>query len=114
MVASVPLGRASLTLLAVSLTGAAAGMVFKGGTDLATLIAPAKDRGKLISAYYVACYLGGFSVPLLLIGLLSDLLGLTTALGFLTVIAALGALWTSAIGLRSVGALSRQTNATPE
>jgi len=102
MVLSVPLGTASLTLIAVSLTGAAAGMVFKGGVDLATLIAPPQDRGKLISSYYVACYLGGFSVPLLVIGLLSDLLGLTTALGFLTAIAALGTAWTWGIGLRSV------------
>ena len=110
VVISAPLGSAALTLAAVALTGAAAGMVFKGGTDLCTLIAPAEDRGKLISSYYVACYLGGFSVPLLVIGLLSDLIGLTGALGCLTAIAFLSAVWTSRVGLRSVGAL----HAAPE
>ena len=61
-------------------TGAAAGLVFKGGIDLCTQIAPVQDRGKLLSSYYVACYLGGFSVPLLVIGVLSDVIGLTAAL----------------------------------
>ena len=55
---------------AVAATGAAAGLVFKGGLDLCTQIAPPEDRGKLISSHYVACYLGGFSVPLLVIGAL--------------------------------------------
>ena len=48
-------GRAALA--AVAATGAAAGLVFKGGLDLCTQIAPVEDRGKLISSYHVACYL---------------------------------------------------------
>jgi hypothetical protein len=89
----------------VAATGAAAGLVFKGGLDLCTQIAPVEDRGKLISSYYVACYLGGFSVPLLVIGALSDLMGLTTALAILSATAALGAAWTWAVGLRSLSGL---------
>lgn len=107
IVASAPLGSPALTLTAVAVTGAAAGMAFKGGADLVTLIAPPQDRGKLISAYYVACYLGGFSVPLLVIGVLSDIIGLSSALVLLSLVAALGAAWTWIIGLRSVRGLRR-------
>jgi hypothetical protein len=100
--AGAPLESTPLTLLSVAATGGAAGLVFKGGTDLATLIAPIADRGKLISSYYVACYLGGFSVPLLVVGVLSDLIGLTAALAVLSGVAAIGAAWTWGIGLRSL------------
>jgi MFS family permease len=105
VVAAAPAESAALALAAVAATGAAAGLVFKGGLDLCTQIAPLEDRGKLISSYYVACYLGGFSVPLLLIGALSDLIGLTAALAVLSGAAALGAAWTWAVGLRSLSGL---------
>lgn len=105
VVAAAPLESVSLALVAVSATGAAAGLVFKGGLDLCTRIAPVADRGKLLSSYYVACYLGGFSVPLLVIGVLSDLIGLTAALACLSVAAALGAAWTRGVGLRSLAGL---------
>lgn len=109
VVLSAPVGSVALTLVSVAVTGAAAGMVFKGGADLVTLIAPVEDRGKLFSAYYVACYLGGFSVPLLVIGVLSDLIGLTLALLVLSIAAGLGAAWTWAVGLRSLAGLGRPT-----
>lgn len=102
VVVSAPLESASLALAAVAATGAAAGLVFKGGLDLCTRIAPIQDRGKLLSSYYVACYLGGFSVPLLVVGILSDLVGLTTALACLSAAAAAGAAWTGLVGLRSL------------
>jgi MFS family permease len=106
IVVAAPAESAPLALVAVSATGAAAGLVFKGGVDLCTQIAPIEDRGKLISSYYVACYLGGFSVPLLVIGVLSDLIGLTGALACLSAAAALGAGWTWAVGLRSLAGLA--------
>jgi predicted MFS family arabinose efflux permease len=105
VVAAAPLESVALALVAVSATGAAAGLVFKGGLDLCTRIAPIEDRGKLLSSYYVACYLGGFSVPLLVIGVLSDLVGLTAALACLSVAAGLGAVWTRTVGLRSLEGL---------
>lgn len=105
VVASAPLGSVGLALIAVAATGAGAGLVFKGGIDLCTQIAPPADRGKLLSAYYVACYLGGFSVPLLLVGVLGDLIGLTSALACLSGAAALGAAWTILAGLRALHAL---------
>ena len=106
VVAAAPLESAALALTAVAGTGAAAGLVFKGGIDLCTQIAPVEDRGKLLSAYYVACYLGGFSVPLLVVGILSDVIGLTVALACLSAAAALGAVWTWAVGLRALAGLS--------
>lgn len=105
VVAAAPLDSAGLALASVAATGAAAGLVFKGGLDLCTRIAPVADRGKLVSSYYVACYLGGFSVPLLVVGVLSDLVGLTAALGALSAAAAAGAAWTAGIGLRAVAGL---------
>ncbi len=105
VVASAPLESAPLALVAVAGTGAAAGLVFKGGLDLCTRIAPVADRGKLLSSYYVACYLGGFSVPLLVVGVLSDLIGLTAALACLSAAAAAGAAWTSLVGLRALDGL---------
>lgn len=103
--ASSPTDSVPLVLVAVTITGAACGLVFKGGVDLITLIAPVADRGKLISSYYVACYLGGFSLPLILIGVLSDVIGLTEALLVLSAVAGVGAVWTATIGLRSLGGL---------
>lgn len=113
VVASAPAHSAPLALVSVALTGAAAGLVFKGGVDLCTQIAPIADRGKLISAYYVACYLGGFSVPLLVVGILSDLIGLTAALACLSVAAALGAAWTWSVGLRSLAGLAPPPREVP-
>jgi hypothetical protein len=105
VVVAAPAESAPLALAAVSVTGAAAGLVFKGGLDLCTRIAPVQDRGKLLSSYYVACYLGGFSVPLLVVGLLSDIIGLTAALACLSAAAAVGAAWTATVGLRSLAGL---------
>ncbi|MGD9697356.1 MAG: MFS transporter [Thermoleophilia bacterium] len=112
VVLSAPASSAALALGSVAATGAAAGLVFKGGVDLCTQIAPVSDRGKLMSSYYVACYLGGFSVPLLVVGILSDLVGLTVALACLSAVAAVGAAWTWTVGLRSLHGLG-DAAATP-
>jgi MFS family permease len=105
VVIAAPLQSAALVLVSVAATGAAAGLVFKGGIDLCSRIAPVEDRGKLLSSYYVACYLGGFSVPLLVVGALSDLIGLTAALAILSAAAGVGALWTWLVGLRCLSGL---------
>jgi len=44
-------------------------------------------------------------VPLLVVGILSDLVGLTVALGCLSAAAGVGAAWTWAVGLRSLSGL---------
>jgi MFS family permease len=106
VVVGAPLHSATIVLSAVTLTGAACGLVFKGGIDLATRIAPPADRGKLISSYYVACYLGGFSLPLLIVGILADIMGRTLALGVLVAAAAVATAWTWFVGLRALDRLS--------
>jgi predicted MFS family arabinose efflux permease len=106
IVAAAPTGSIALALTSVSLTGAACGLVFKGGLDLCTQIAPVAERGKLISAYLVACYLGGFSLPLLAVGVLADLSNLTVALGALSVAAGVASVWTLTVGLKSLDGLT--------
>lgn len=112
VVVGAPLRSPTLVLSSVAVTGAACGLVFKGGVDLCTRIAPPADRGKLISSYYVACYLGGFSVPLLVVGVLADVIGLTAALAVLTGAAALASTWTALVGTRSIAFLRPQPDAT--
>jgi predicted MFS family arabinose efflux permease len=112
VVVGAPLRSPTLVLGSVAVTGAACGLVFKGGVDLCTRIAPPADRGKLISSYYVACYLGGFSVPLLVVGVIADLVGLTTALAVLTGAAALASAWTALVGTRSIAFLRPQHDVT--
>jgi hypothetical protein len=105
VVAGAPADSAALVLTAVALTGGFCGLVLKGGVDLVTQIAPPADRGKVISAYYVACWLGGFSVPLIAVGALADLLGLTAALAILSAGATAGAAWTWLVGMRALEGL---------
>jgi MFS family permease len=112
VVVGAPLRSPTLVLTSVAVTGAACGLVFKGGVDLCTRIAPVSDRGKLISSYYVACYLGGFSVPLLVVGILADLVGLTAALAVLTAGAATASAWTATVGVRAIAQLAPQSGST--
>lgn len=112
VVVGAPLRSPTLVLASVAVTGAACGLVFKGGVDLCTRIAPVSDRGKLISSYYVACYLGGFSVPLLVVGILADLIGLTAALAVLTAGAAAASAWTATVGVRAIAQLAPPSRST--
>jgi MFS family permease len=112
VVVGAPLRSPVLVLTSVAITGAACGLVFNGGVDLCTRIAPVSDRGKLISSYYVACYLGGFSVPLLVVGILADLVGLTAALAALTATAATASAWTAIVGVRAIAQLTPQPEPT--
>lgn len=105
IVAGAPLESAPLVLVAIILTGGACGLVFKGGIDLITDIAPVADRGKLVSSYLVACYIGGFSIPLVVLGVLSDVLGLSWALLILSIGAGVGCIWTAGWGMRALAAV---------
>lgn len=105
VVAAAPLRSEALLLVSVAVTGAACGLVFKGGVDLCTQIAPPEDRGKLVSAYYVACYLGGFSLPLVMIGVIADMIGLTSALAVLAGVAAVASVWVGLAGIRALDRL---------
>lgn len=105
VVAAAPLTSETLLLISVAITGGACGLMMKGGVDLCTEIAPVEHRGRLLSAYYVACYLGGFSIPLLAIGIIADLVGLTTALLVLGICSATAALWVAFVGIRALEGL---------
>ncbi len=106
VICGAPLASAPLLLASVAVTGGACGLFMKGGNGLPTAIAPARGLGELISSYYVACYLGGFSVPLVVVGVLADLIGLTVALVVMTLLTAVAALWTILVGLRSLHGLA--------
>ncbi|MCL6560321.1 MAG: MFS transporter [Firmicutes bacterium] len=74
--------RASIIVAAAVLIGASAGLIMKGGVTLCGLMVPPEDRSKLLSAYYVSCYLG-LLVPLAT-GYISDSTGLFNALALLS------------------------------
>jgi len=80
---SAGLHQVGILVAAAILIGAAAGLIMKGGVTLCGLMVPMEDRGKLLSAYYVSCYLG-LLVPLVM-GYLSDSIGLFKALALLCI-----------------------------
>ena len=53
----------------------------------------------------MACYLGGFSVPLIIVGVIADVVGLTWALAVLTMAAVAAALWVGLVGIRALRGL---------
>ncbi|MBE3586053.1 MAG: MFS transporter [Thermoanaerobacter sp.] len=65
-------------VIASALIGAAAGLIVKGGVTLCSLIVPIQERGRLLSSFYTACYLG-MLVPLGT-GYLADRIGLFKAM----------------------------------
>ena len=69
-------------------------------------------RGRIFAFYYVACYPGGFSLPLLVSGVLSDLISLPVPLAVLSIGAGLGASWTTLVGLRSLDGIATKMLAT--
>jgi fucose permease len=87
---------------AAVVVGAANGLILRGGNAMSALLAPAEDRGKVMSTYYLACYLG-MSVPVLALAYLSEPLGLAPALLLLACLAAVMATVVLTVGLRSLG-----------
>jgi MFS family permease len=77
-------------LFGVVVEGVGNGWTFKGSLALAGEIAPPGGRARVISGYYVAAYTG-FSLPVLCVGILSEYLGLTTALLSLAAVLTIGA-----------------------
>ena len=89
------------------LCGGGFGLCLMGGLGLLNQVAPPQQRGEVLSAFYVAAYLG-LSVPVVGIGILANFLGLPTAAVILSII----------LGLLSLGVIfSRSgpsdTRATP-
>lgn len=87
--ACVPLGLVAITfavwtgialpfVLGTVICGAGFGLSLRGGIGLLNRAAPPDQRAEVLSAFYVASYLG-LSVPVVGIGLLANVIGLPTA-----------------------------------
>lgn len=76
---------------------------------MCAILAPPADRGKVMSTYYLACYLG-MSLPVLGLAYLSEPLGLGPALLGLACVAAIMAAVILTVGRQ---ALDRSTAASP-
>jgi MFS family permease len=88
----------AILLLATALGGISTGMGYRGSLEVINRIAPCEQRAEVISAYFVACYIG-LSLPVIGIGIISRWLNpkianLTfAAVVALFAIAALGTGW---------------------
>ena len=67
--------------------GVAVGAIFLGSLGTANRLAPAGRRGQAISAFFVACY-AGLSIPVVGVGVLSELTGTWTAVLTLVILLA--------------------------
>jgi MFS family permease len=94
---------------AAVVVGAANGLILRGGNEMCAILAPPADRGKVMSTYYLACYLG-MSLPVLGLAYLSEPLGLGPALLGLACVAAIMAAVILTVGRQ---ALDRSTAASP-
>ncbi|MEW6583892.1 MAG: MFS transporter, partial [Actinomycetota bacterium] len=63
---------------AAAVIGFTNGLILQGGTAICGITVPLRDRGKLISAFYMCCYAG--TVPTVGLGYLATGVGLTAAL----------------------------------
>ncbi|MFF3629241.1 MFS transporter [Streptomyces sp. NPDC002164] len=92
-----------LFLVGTVLSGAAVGLVFRGGLgEINRVVAPAR-RASVISMFFVAAYLG-MAAPVVLIGLLSQTMELVVASAFIAGVVALIGLAALAVVLRTFGA----------
>jgi sugar phosphate permease len=80
-----------LLLLATILGGISAALGYRGSLEVVNRIAPSDQRSEVVSSYLIAVYLGN-SLPIIGIGLLSDLMSSIAAhLAFAVVIGLLAA-----------------------
>ena len=80
-----------LLLLATMLGGISAALGYRGSLEVVNRIAPSDKRSEVVSSYLIAVYLGN-SLPIIGIGLLSDLVSSITAyLAFAVIIGLLAA-----------------------
>ena len=80
-----------LLLVATVLSGISAALGYRGSLEVVNRIAPSDKRSEVVSSYLTAVYLGN-SLPIIGIGLLSDMVSSITAhLAFAAVIGLLAA-----------------------
>lgn len=97
---------------AAVVVGAANGLILRGGNEMCAMLAPRADRGKVMSTYYLACYLG-MSLPILGLAYLSEPIGLGPALLALACIAAMMAAVILTVGRRALDRPVTVPNPTP-
>jgi MFS family permease len=68
----------ALVIVAAGVIGFTNGLILQGGTAICGITVPLRDRGKLISAFYMCCYAG--TIPIVGLGYLANAIGLTKAL----------------------------------
>jgi MFS family permease len=106
--AAVWTGLAAPFFLGTVICGAGFGACLMGGLGLLNYVAPPDRRGEVLSAFYVAAYLG-LSLPVVGIGVLADSWGLATAVLVLSVVISLLAI----LVILSSGAARPADPATP-
>jgi MFS family permease len=91
LAAAQPLRSMPLLLLATMFGGISAALGYRGSLEVVNRIAPSDKRSEVVSSYLIAVYLGN-SLPIIGIGLLSDLVSSIVAhLAFAVIIGLLAA-----------------------
>lgn len=93
---AVPLHAAALVAVSTLAVGAGGGLSYLAGVNIIGAVAPADHRAEVMSAFFVACYVG-FSVPALAVGVAANRFGLYASLIAAAVV--LGALALATIAL---------------
>ncbi len=89
---------AALIVVAATAIGITNGFILYGGTVICGTIVPIQERGKLMSLLYLCAYAG--TTPVVVLGYLSDGIGLTAALGIFSVCALVMAAFVLTVGRR--------------
>jgi MFS family permease len=61
----------TVLLLGTAITGVALGMGYRGSLQVVNEMAPADRRAEVVSAYFIACFIGN-SVPVIGVGILTS------------------------------------------
>lgn len=99
VVASAGVGTAALVVVAAGVIGFTNGLILQGATSICSLVVPANERGKLVSALYMCCYAG--TVPSVGLGYLSRGIGLTATMAVFSAAAACLAAFVLVVGRRN-------------
>jgi MFS family permease len=101
LAASVWIPSLELFLLGGAVSGAAAGLLFKGAMSTAAALAPPESRGEAAAGVFLAAYVG-LTIPVVLVGIAARFLSLPAAMTGFAAIVVLGCavLWRGSSGAR--------------
>lgn len=98
IVATGEIASAALIIAAATAIGITNGFILYGGTVICGTIVPIEERGKLMSLLYVCAYAG--TTPVVILGYLSNGIGLTAALAIFSACALILAAFVLTVGRR--------------